>query len=44
MESAIEEFNLLYPNYLISTIDGNVEVVETCPKSNMDFRRLVVTG
>lgn len=44
MESAIEEFNHLYPNYLISTIDGSVEVVETCPRSDLDFRRLVVTG
>ena len=44
MEPAIEEFNLLYPNYLISSIDGSVEVVETCPRSDLDFRRLVVTG
>ena len=44
MEPAIEEFNLLYPNYLISSIDGSVELVETCPRSDLDYRRLVVTG
>jgi len=44
MESVIEEFNLLYPKYSILPFSGKTEVVEIEPKSELDFRRFVVTG
>ena len=44
MDATIEEFGKLYPAYATSHFDKECEIVETAPKSDLDFRRLVVSG
>ena len=44
MDATIEEFGKLYPTYATSHFEKECEIVETAPKSDLDFRRLVVSG
>lgn len=44
MDLTIEEFGKLYPAYATSYFKDECEIVETAPKSELDFRRLVVSG
>lgn len=44
MDATIEEFGKLYPSYATLYFKDECEIVETAPKSGLDFRRLVVSG
>lgn len=44
MDATIEEFGKLYPAYATLYFKDECEIVETAPKSDLDFRRLVVSG
>lgn len=44
MDATIEEFGKLYPAYATLYFKDECEIVETAPKSGLDFRRLVVSG
>lgn len=44
MDATLEEFGTLYPKYATSLFEESCEVIEAEPKSELDFRRFVVTG